>query len=299
MKKILILTRFRGEYEPTRLKKEAISLGYSVDVVNYEQVRIGVAIGGEAIIDLGTGNKLEDYDLVIPRAASARGKKSLTGIKSVMLEYLSVHGGKTRVVNGKSFRTFPLLGKLEQGVLMSQAGLPSIPFQSFNGKKGWKNFLENDPSLPVMVKMRFGSHGKGVKLAENTEKLIKISEKYNEGTILIQPVLKVRRWYRVIVLGGKVLGMMAHRQKSKFQTTEIKEEVRDVRPEFTSAQFTELENICLRAAALFGCDYAGLDVAWEEDQKRWLIFEINRTAQFKWFEKAHPEINVSRQMVNF
>jgi glutathione synthase/RimK-type ligase-like ATP-grasp enzyme len=333
MKKILILTRFRGEYEPTRLKKEAVALGYVADVVNYEQVRIGVEQDGNPEIDLGTGKLLEEYNLVIPRAASARGKISMTGVKTVILEYLEKYDGgkicmdsrlrgndlivgwdchvstlamtrkdeeeKVKVLNGRSFKAFPMLGKMEQGILLSQVGLPAIPFQSFNGKKGWKSFLGSDPKLPVMVKMRFGSHGKGVRLAETRGKLEKLSHKYAEGTVLIQPVLKVRRWYRVIVLEGKVLGMMAHRQKGKFQTEEISEKVKDVKPEFSEMQFDELKSICLGACELFECDFAGLDVAWEEDQKRWIIFEINRTAQFKWFEKAHPEINVGKSMLTF
>jgi len=297
MKKVLILTRFRGEYEPTRLKKEAVALGYEADVVNYEQIKIGVDGAGKPEIDLGTEVKIDDYDLVIPRAASARGKQSLAGVKSVILEYLEKSKGNTRVVNGKSFERFPLMGKMEQGVLLAQNGLPTIPFLSFNGKKGWKSYLESEPTLPVMVKMRFGSHGKGVRLAETREKLEKLSLKYSEGTVLVQPVLKVRRWYRVIVLGGDVLGMMAHRQKGKFQTEEIKQEVKDVRPEFSDKQFDELKQICTKACDLFDCDFAGLDVAWEEDQRRWIIFEINRTAQFKWFEKAHPEINVAKSVL--
>jgi len=301
MKKVLILTRFRGEYEPSRLKKEAVGMGYEVDVVNYEHVRVGVSSEGRPDIDLGTGKKIEEYSLVIPRAATARGKAAMTGVKTVILEYLVKHNEnsqkKVKVVNGRSFKEYPLMGKLEQGILLSQAELPAIPFQSFNGKKGWKSYLESGPELPVMVKARFGSHGKGVRLAVNLEKLIKLSEKYSEGTVLIQPVLKVRRWYRVIVMGGVVLGEMAHKQKSKFQTDEIQEEVGSVKPVFSERQLEELKVICERACDLFRCDYAGLDVAWEEDEKRWIIFEINRTAQFKWFEKAHPELNVAKEMV--
>lgn len=301
MKRALVLTRFRGEYEPTRFKKEAKALGYEVDLVNYEHVRIGVGSSNEPEIDLGTGRKPEDYDIVIPRAATARGKAAMTGIKTVILEYLDKHNSisdrKVAVLNGRSFKLFPLMGKLEQGVLLAQAGLPAIPFTSFNGKKGWRNYLASEPELPVMVKMRFGSHGKGVRLAETREKLERLAEKYSEGTVLIQPVLKVRRWYRVIVVGGKVLGEMKHRQKDKFQTEAIQNEVGGLKPSFSDKQMNDLRSTCEATCKLFECDYAGLDVAWEEDQKRWIIFEINRTAQFKWFEKAHSEINVASEVI--
>ncbi len=298
-------------------------MGWEIDLVNYEHIRVGVSEHGTPIIDLGNDRVIEDYDLVIPRAASARGKQSMVGVKTIVLEYVEnfnsrnematsldvdrkgtdlwipgqARNDKIRVLNGESFKMYPLMGKLEQGVLLAQSGLPVIPFSSFNGKKGWKKYLEDEHSLPVMVKMRFGSHGKNVKLAETEEKLITLSQKYSDGTVLIQPVVKVRRWYRVIVLGGKVLGMMKHKQKDKFQTEEQKEELSSVRPQFTEEQMNALKTICEKACEVFKCDYAGLDVAWDEDKQDWVIFEINRTAQFKWFEKAFSEINVAKEIL--
>lgn len=303
MKKILILTRFRGEYEPKRLAEEAIALGHEVDRVNYEHVRLGVSPLGKPVIDLMTGKKLEDYDLVIPRAASKRGGESMLGVKSVILEYIEkLVGNKPKVINGESFRFYPLMGKLEQGILLAQAGLSVIPFASFNGERGWRRYLEvvakrKTPFTPVMVKARFGSHGKNVKLAETLERLEKLSQKYSEGDVLIQPVVKVRRWYRVLVLNGEVLGMMKHRQKDKFQTDALQTETALIKPKFTKEQMVELKELALKATKVLKADFAGLDVAWDENLQGWRIFEVNRTAQFKWFEKAHSEINVAREIV--
>lgn len=300
MKKVLILTRFRGEYEPRRLAEEAVALGYEVDRVNYEHVRLGVSNQGNPVIDLGTGKKIEEYDLVIPRAATKRGGESMLGVKSVILEYIEqIKENKPRVINGESFKLYPLMGKLEQGVLLAQAGLPVIPFSSFNGTRGWKRYLDvvakrKLPYRPVMVKARFGSHGKNVKLADTMERLIKLSQRYSEGDVLVQPVLTVRRWYRVLVLNGKVLGMMKHRQKNKFQTEEIQTEVASIKPKFSTDQLDNLKELAVKATKVLKADFAGLDIAWEEGEKRWVIFEVNRTAQFKWFEKAHSETNVAK-----
>ena len=264
MQKILILTRFRGEYEPKRLEEEALKLGFEVDRVNYEHVRLGVSSIGKPVIDLATGKKLYEYDLIIPRAATKRGAPSMLGVKSVILEY--VENMRTRelensrnqegekeitVINGESFKEFPLMGKLEQGVLLAQAGLPVITFAYFNGVKGWKRYLEilskrKKEFVPVMVKARFGSHGKNVKLAETLEKLTKLSLKYSEGDVLIQPVIAVRRWYRVLVLNGEVLGRMKHSQKDKFKTVEIKEETVNLKQKFTKQQQKELATITLQ-----------------------------------------------------
>lgn len=315
MKKILILTRYRGEYEPKRLEEEALKLGYEVDRVNYEHVRLGVGNTGKPIIDLGPNKKLEDYDLIIPRAASKRGAPSMLGVKSVILEYVENRNQEIKesrsqdseskiikVINGDSFKHFPLMGKLEQGILLAQAGLPVIPFVTFNGVKGWKRYLEilakkKAPFVPVMVKARFGSHGKNVKLAESLERLTKLSQRYSEGDVLIQPVITVRRWYRVLVLNGEVLGRMKHSQKDKFKTLEIKEETLSIKPKFSKDQMRELDRICLEAMKILKADFAGLDVAWDESSQTWRIFEVNRTAQFKWFERSKLGVNVAEKLV--
>jgi glutathione synthase/RimK-type ligase-like ATP-grasp enzyme len=302
--KVLILTRFRGEYEPKRLAEESVAKGFDVDRVNYEHVRLGVSPLGKPVIDLMTGKKLEEYDLVIPRAATKRGGESMLGVKSVILEYIDkLEGDKPRVINGESFRYYPLMGKLEQGILLAQSGLSVIPFASFNGQRDWKRYLEvvakrKTPFVPVMVKARFGSHGKNVKLAETFERLEKLSQKYSEGDVLIQPVLTVRRWYRVLVLNGKVLGMMKHRQKDKFQTEAIQTETALIKPKFTREQMEELGALAIRATEVLKADFAGLDVAWDETLQGWRIFEVNRTAQFRWFEKAYPEINVAAAIIS-
>lgn len=315
MPKILILTRFRGEYEPKRLEEEALKLGYEVDRVNYEHVRLGVSSIGKPVIDLTTGKKLHDYDLVIPRAATKRGAPSMLGVKSVILEYIEnrnqeIKSSKSQenedkeilVINGESFKQYPLMGKLEQGVLLAQAGLPVIPFASFNGVKGWKRYLDilskrKKEFVPVMVKARFGSHGKNVKLAESLDKLIKLSTKYSEGDVLIQPVITVRRWYRVLVLNGEVLGRMKHSQKDKFKTLEIIEETQNLKPKFSKKQMEDLDRICIEAVLVLKADFAGLDVAWDETSQTWRIFEVNRTAQFKWFERSKLGVNVAEKIV--
>jgi len=227
-------------------------------------------------------------------------------VKSVILEYLEQTRSAEReikVINGESFKFFPLMGKLEQGLLLAEAGLPVIPFVSFRGQRGWKRYSEilekrKSEFVPVMVKARFGSHGKNVKLAETIVRLNKLALKYSEGDVLIQPVLKIRRWYRVLVLNGEVLGMMKHRQKDKFQVLAQQEELSKIKPKFTKEQMAELEKLSVEAVKVLKANFAGLDVAWDEDSKQWRILEVNRTAQFKWFEKAFPEINVAGRMVS-
>jgi glutathione synthase/RimK-type ligase-like ATP-grasp enzyme len=287
MKKMLILTRFVKEYEPVRLKEEGEKQGFEVDMVKYGQVDIGVA-NGKPVIDLGKGRKLSDYSLVVPRAASKKGS-SMVMVKTVLLEEISKLGIKT--VNGESFLKFPLMGKIEQGVMMAQASLPTVDFVTFGSKLGWRRYLNSETiKFPLMVKGRFGSHGRTVKLVEKRQELEKAFGVYKEGAVLIQPKLRVKQWYRCIVVKGEYLGEMRHRQKDKYGGE------KGVLVKFNVVKMDRLKDICVKAASLFKCDYCGIDVGWDEEKKDWVIFEVNRTAQFKYFEKR-TGVNVAMEML--
>jgi glutathione synthase/RimK-type ligase-like ATP-grasp enzyme len=290
MKKLLILGRFVKEYEPVRLAEEGRKLGYEVDIVKYGQIVIEVNDGG-VMIDLGNGNSLEDYDRIVMRAASKKGS-SMVGIKTAVGEYLEKKGMTDRVLNGVSFRDYPLLGKVEQGLLMAQTGLPAVPMITFGSKLGWKKYLGGELKLPVMVKGRFGSHGRAVQVVKTEAELERLMNEYSEGNVLIQPVMKINKWFRCIVVNGKYLGQMRHTQKEQYRIAEG--EIKTVIPE---ERMEELKQICLKATALFNADYAGIDVGWDEEKQNWVIFEVNRTAQFKYFEKR-VMMNVALELVN-
>lgn len=274
--KILVLTRFVKEYEPVRLAEEGRKAGHEVDMVKYGQISLGV-VEGKVEIDLGKERELADYDLIVPRAASKKGD-SMVGVKTAVLEQAKALGIK--ILNGESFDKYPLLGKIEQGMKLAGAGLPVIDMLTFGSKAGWRDFLEEPVfDLPLIVKGRFGSHGRTVRLVKSWERLEEIFSEYEAGSVLVQPKVKVKQWYRCIVVKGKYMGEMRHRQKDKYGGEEGK------LVKFNSKKMEELKKICLDAVAAFECEYAGLDVLWDEDAEQWRIIEVNRTAQFKYFEK--------------
>ena len=300
MKKMLVLTRFVKEYEPRRLAEEGRKAGFKVDMVKYGQIDLKV-LGGRAEIDLGKKRRLDEYDLIVPRAASKKGS-SMVGVKTVVLNEARKLG--IVVVNGESFLKYPLLGKIEQGMMMARAGLPTVDLVSFGSKLGWRKFLSRSSlreiedgfakkesfSFPLIVKGRFGSHGRAVRLVKNMDELKRVYGEYKQGAVLIQPKLRVKQWYRCIVVNGVYLGQMRHRQKDKYGGEEGK------LVKFNRLKMKMLEEICVKAAMLFECDYAGVDVVWDEDKQNFAILEVNRTAQFKYFEKR-TGVNVAGEMV--
>lgn len=281
MSKILILSRFVKEYEPVRLAKEARELGHEVDLVKYGQVDLAVEKGSPRI-SLPSSVNIHDYDYIVPRAASKKGD-SMVGIKTALLQTTEPE----KILNGISFQEFPLLGKLEQGLMMAKANLPTVDFVNFGSKKGWQSFRDHSPfNFPLIVKGRFGSHGRAVKLVNDWEQFDRARRNYEAGSVLVQPVVRVKQWYRVIVVHGEYLGAMRHRQKPKYGGVD------GVLVKFNSAKMNRLSEICQQASKLFKVDYAGIDVVWDEDQEDWRILEVNRTAQFKYFEKR-TGINVA------
>ena len=300
MKKMLVLTRFVKEYEPRRLAEEGRKAGFKVDMVKYGQIDLKV-LGGRAEIDLGKKRRLDEYDLIVPRAASKKGS-SMVGVKTVVLNEARKLG--IVVVNGESFLKYPLLGKIEQGMMMARAGLPTVDLVSFGSKLGWRKFLSRSSlreiedgfakkesfSFPLIVKGRFGSHGRAVRFVKNMDELKRVYGEYKQGAVLIQPKLRVKQWYRCIVVNGVYLGQMRHRQKDKYGGEEGK------LVKFNRLKMKMLEEICVKAAMLFECDYAGVDVVWDEDKQNFAILEVNRTAQFKYFEKR-TGVNVAGEMV--
>lgn len=279
--KVLVLSRFAKEYEPTRLLEEARKIG-KADLVKYGKIELS-----ETGVNLGKDRKLSDYSLIVPRSASKKGS-SMVSTKVVVLQEAERLGIK--VVNGKSFSRFPLLGKMEQGTALTQAGLPTVSYKSFGSSDNWKNL---NVEFPAMIKGRFGSHGRTVKKVDSQEELDELVATYKGDSVLIQPVLPIKVWFRCIVCKGEYLGEMRHAQKAKYKNSKNRNLENS---KIGEMEMGELKRICLGAARLFDCDYCGIDVGYREDTKSWVIFEVNRTAQFKYFEKR-TGVNVAAKIL--
>ncbi|PIR43361.1 hypothetical protein COV24_03140 [candidate division WWE3 bacterium CG10_big_fil_rev_8_21_14_0_10_32_10] len=298
MKKILILSRFAKEYEPKRLKEEALKLGYEADIVKYGQISFGV-YNNKPYIKLPNNLVITDYNYVIPRSSSKNGS-SMIAVKNVILQYILEL--QVPALNQQTFKNYPLLGKIEQGFLMAKSNIPTIDYYSFGSKKGWDIFLQkSNIEFPLIVKGRFGSHGRTVRLVNNIEELKSDAKKYTKDSVLVQPVLPVKQWYRCIVVKNKAgdyeyLGEMRHRQKQKYQHPGFNF-IEEKLVKLNDSRMEELKDICIKAATLFDCDYCGIDVLYREDTKQFVISEVNRTAQFKYFEKR-TGVNVADKLLS-
>ena len=71
---------------------------------------------------------------------------------------------------------------------------------------------------------------------------------------------------------------------------EQKELLAGVKPNFSEEQMKQLENICIKGCELFKCDYAGLDVAWNEKpmspMRETVMYDVSRSTGAKMLRLA-------------
>ncbi len=147
--------------------------------------------------------------------------------------------------------------------------------------------VEKTLGYPVVVKLSYGSMGKGVFKADDRAELLKIAHTVKPYPHLFQKYIKISHGkdMRVIVTGGKVLGGIIRRSDGDFRSnvglggTAEKTEVP-----------ADIADIALRAARLLGLDYCGIDFLLGDTP---LLCEVNSNAFFDAFEHA-TGINVAR-----
>ncbi|MBN1263619.1 MAG: hypothetical protein JW991_04660 [Candidatus Pacebacteria bacterium] len=278
---LLILTRYPVEYEPQRLLEESGKAGLRAEIWNYNQLAlfwqpemIKIGLPGE--------KKLADFDFFIPRSSAHSKKKSLTGLKTAIIRSLST---EVICLNRETFFKWPILGKIEQGVILAQFGIPVIPSWFFADRAEQENFFKKAP-WPLILKGRFGSHSRKTfkvsSMLEAKRRLAAVS-----GEFFYQPLIRSHYYWRVLVLGEQVLGIMRRKTNSRFFKNGFVKNVSD----------QKLKEAALRAAAAINAEFAGVDLLADQNGEP-LVIEVNRTPQFKIFEKKQ-NINIAEKLVNY
>lgn len=188
----------------------------------------------------------------------------------------------------------PFYNKFAQAQLFAQKNINTIPtfhpsdnklskISSQLEKLGWK--------YPVVIKRSEGGMGQAVWKAEDQEQLSEIiSEKRNQS-LVYQPFIKNDCDYRVLVIGGKALGIM----KRVAKTGEWKNNFAlggSVMPFEDEGMKRFCEEVCQK----MNLDYVGLDVFKLENG--YMIIEANVFACFEGFEEAFPQTNVAGHILN-
>lgn len=262
---LLVFTQYPKTYGPLRLKEEALKLGLSCKIKSYKYTDL---------------NDLPEAKYVIFREPTA--SKNIYEFRDKILHYYTNKGSV--ILNKESYLKWSILDKKIQSVEFKMGGISSITELSPDTK-----------DYPFVVKSRLGSHGSHVFKIKSDVDLVNVLKSYKKEDLIFQEFQESGFDLRVIVLGGKVLGIMKRTpQKGKFLSnysqggSVTKYEGKDT---------SEIEDLAIKTAKHFMLDYVGVDLMKGNDGG-WKVLEVNRACQFEGFEKA-TGTNVALQVLDY
>lgn len=170
----------------------------------------------------------------------------------------------------------------QQRVLASRAGLRPIPSWHVSSRSDVvKGCAENLFSLPLVVKPGRGSQGRGVWVIRSSEDIAHLPENLSDS--LIQPYIENDGDYRVIVVGGRVLGAIKRVAAEGSDLNNISqgaaaEPVRDIETLRVVRQMAQ------RIAARVPLHIMGIDVIQDRTTGLWYFLELNTVPEWRGFE---------------
>lgn len=226
---------------------------------------------------LHQGEPLPDLDIIIMKANFIEEPS----LRTYAVQLLSEAGYK--IINkGPGFAWAK--NKLTQHVAFTEHNLP-CPKWAIARKSDEALKLAEDIGFPSIIKVAFGTHGKGVFYAENKETFKPISDYLavrDRNPLIIEEFIEEanRRDIRVFVLGGKIIGSMqreapAGDMRANTSNGGIGHEV----------TLTEEEKaIALKAAEVYQLEMAGVDLI--RSNRGPLVLEVNSNPGFKELERV-------------
>lgn len=258
---LLIFTQYPRVYAPVRLYQETRIKDLRCRIYDYRKIP----------------KKLPDAKRIIFREPNV--DRNLYSLRDSLLKY---YFPKSFILNRKSYITWPVLDKLTQHQEFKKANIPYI-----------KLLKLEEARHPFIVKAKLGSHGDHVFKIENEKDLNNVLSKYKKEDLLVQEFQTSGFDLRVIVLGGRVLGIMKRTPGAGSFLSNFSQGGSVERFETE----IEIEKLAIKTARHFKLDFVGVDIMRGNDGM-WKVLEVNRACQFKGFEKA-TGVNVAREIISF
>ena len=155
--------------------------------------------------------------------------------------------------------------------LLSHAGLPTPSSVAVQSAEMARAVVKDGPDC--VLKPLFGAQGRGLRRLSRPDEVPE--PEAVAGVYYLQPFvppLRVGEWRdcRVFVVGGRAVAAMVRHGRSWITNVRQGARCEALAPEGTVA------DLAVRAAAVVGADYAGVDlIADPNEQDRWLVLEVN------------------------
>ncbi|MDH3324173.1 MAG: hypothetical protein OEL89_00885 [Candidatus Peregrinibacteria bacterium] len=198
---------------------------------------------------------------------------------------------KRKFVFSDSFRSISTNLNKEIFLATIESKILPHPPNSFFIEQG-KKVSSKNLSFPMLSKPVLGRHGENIFIHEDLNSLQKTVDETSE-TLIVQKCLNIEAEFRVLVVGGKILGAVR-----KIPETGKRIANYAAGAEFKKADLPEsLLNESAKLCEAQEIDIGGVDIARDENGNYFLL-EINRCPEFRAFQKA-TDIDVAGEIVDF
>ncbi len=294
--KICVICVEKNDYAPKRIIEEGKKAGHKMYLTRWLDLAINLRKGRLLIGD--QKYSLEKFDAIIPRSPNfiirKNGKKTRSGLGTLLrLIIIYSKARKIPVLNEDFFLSYPSLDKLAQQFFFFKNNLPGIPTKYFSSSNFFSQ--ENIFDFPFVAKTAQGSLGSGVFKISNFSDLLKITKK-NKSTgklLIFQKYFKIKWDYRVLVLGGRAVGVMRRVAQGGEWRTNFSLGGK-VFPYF-GKNVKRIKKLAEATARKMKLDYVGVDIL--EAGKNLHLIEVNSLAQYEGFEKSFDKINVAGKII--
>ena len=199
------------------------------------------------------------------------------------------------LLNSRFVLKSPFYNKFTQAQLFVEKQIVAIPTLHLTDNrlskiKEAKAFFGFE--YPLVVKQSEGGMGRAVWLASDETELEKIVEDKRNQSLIFQPFIPNKGDFRVLVVGGKTLGIMKRVAKQGQWKNNFA-----LGGKVCVFEDPEMEKFAEEVAHKLELDYVGLDIF--KTAEGYKVIETNIFACFEGFEEVFPAVNVPAEILNF
>ena len=185
----------------------------------------------------------------------------------------------------------------QQKVVQGKTTVNGIPTFKFSDKKEVLDAVQNGVlQYPFIQKPNLGSKGNNVELIKSEEQFLAQPKELKIKDQVYQNFIKNNGDYRVLMLGGKVLGVMKRIAVTGSFLNNVSKGGKAERVTDEDI-INEVSSIARTVAATLDLNFCGVDVIKNEETGEYHFLEVNTAPQWQGFQSQFPEINVGEKIV--
>jgi RimK family alpha-L-glutamate ligase len=233
------------------------------------------------------------YELIVNKK---EGKEFSFNLSNELFIFLSLcRDLNIKVVNRDFILAHPHYNKFTLSQSYFSKKISAVPTFHFSDNKFeyvYQTLKKNGLKFPLIAKQSDGSMGEQVWKIKKISELQELTNEKRSSNLVFQPYIKNKSDFRVLVVSGRSLGIMERKAKKGEWKNNY-----SLGGEISKFTDKKMELFAEKVAKKMNLDYVGLDLF--KSEGTYLIIEINIFASFEGFEKAFPEVNVAKKIVNF